>query len=292
MRLKGKMALDNLGNKIAIITDSACDLSSEYIKEHNVNVLPLRITYEDREYQDGVDITPSEVYENLGKEIPKTSLPNVGDAKDLIDKLKSQGYTHILAIHLSSGLSGTYSMMKNLADEATDIVMDVIDSNSLTLGLGYCVMEAAKMIENNFNFSAIAEKVKAMPSKIKGYYVIKTLEYLKKGGRIGYVSATIGELLDIKPIISINDEGKYYIYSKARGRKQSLNKLYDIVVEGVKDKVSNVAVLHGGAYEEMMQLVEKVKELKNVKEIVTGFISPALGVHTGAGLVAVVICEV
>lgn len=279
-------------DKIAIVTDSACDLNPEIINQYGIQVLPLHIIYSNCEYRDRIDITPQEVYDRLVEEVPKTSLPSPAEIYDLFNRLRDENYTHVLAIHLSSGLSGTFQTVTTIAQEFKDMVIQVIDSKTLSFGLGFSVIEAARECQQSFNFEKVVKAATHVVNHVKAYYVISTLEYLKKGGRIGYVAGTLGELLHIKPIISINHEGKYFTVAKVRGREQSLRKLASILKEQVRDTLSNVAIVHGGAEQEAKELEKTVLDLPNIKELFLGQISPALGVHTGPGLVGILIYPV
>jgi DegV family protein with EDD domain len=275
--------------KIALVTDSACDLTREEIEQNNVHVLPLRIIYKDREYLDRVNITPDEVYDNLHKEVPTTSLPSIDEMDKLFVKLKEEGYTHIIGICISSGLSGTYNSLKLVSENHKDIESFIFDSLSLSLGTGAVVLGCADMIKQQMDFEAIIGKLPNLRSRIKLYYVLDTLQYLIRGGRIGKVSGTIGELLSIKPIISVNEEGVYYTHSKARGRKKSISKLLEIVQTSLNDCKSKVWVLHGGALEEGKELYGEVAKLNNLTGLEFSNISPAAGVHTGPGLLGIAI---
>jgi DegV family protein with EDD domain len=275
--------------KIAIITDSSCDLEPEVIQEYGIEVLPLHILYHNREYRDRVDISPQEVYDRLEQEVPKTSLPSPSEIMEVFNRLRERNVTHILAVHISSGLSGTYQAVSAIAQEVKDMVVEVIDSKSLSMGLGFPVLEAARESRRSVEFEHVVNTAKRVIEQVKAFYVLSTLEYLKKGGRIGYVAGTIGELLNIKPIISINEEGKYFTYAKVRGREQSLKKLADVLHDHVRESLSNVAIVHGGAEEEARALEKIAQDHPNIKEVFFGQISPALGVHTGPGLVGLLV---
>lgn len=279
-------------NKIAIVTDSSCDLPDDIIKQYGIRFLSLRIIYSDAEYRDRVEISPEEIYDHFEVEIPKSSLPSPDDAIKLFKELEEEGYTHVLVVTISSGLSGTNNMLKIIASEFENMTIEVIDSKSLSLGLGLPVLEAAKELDNSMDFNSMVEKVKTAIERTRGYFVVGTLEYLRKGGRIGKVEGTIGDLLQIKPVISINNEGIYYTYKKVRGRKKSIKELYDIVSEKAKEKWIRVAVVHGNAFDEAMGLLENIKTLENVKETFFGQISPVMAVHAGPGLIGVITSEV
>jgi DegV family protein with EDD domain len=278
--------------KIAIVSDSTSDLTIETINRYNIRILPLRVIYTDREYKDRVDITPEEIYSRFKEEIPSTSLPSPQDTVDLFNQLKQEGYTHVIVVTISSGISGTMNMIRNIADSYEGLIFEIIDSKSLTMGAGFAIIEGAKELEKASDFEKTVERIKAVLKKTEVYYVVQTLEYLKKGGRIGKVEGTIGELLNIKPIISINEDGVYYSYKKVRGRNRSIEELLDIIKEKAKEKLVNVAIAHGDAFLESQDLLKKVKELGNINETVFTQISPVLVVHTGPGLIGIVISEV
>lgn len=278
----------SLKEKIALITDTSCDLPQDIIDKYNIHLLPLKIIYPNKEYDDRLEISPEEIYARFPEEIPTTSMPSRDTAAQLFESLSAQGYQKILAILLSSGLSATYEMVENLRKEFSDIDIRVINSKSLSMGLGFLVVEGAKLLEEKkMQFEEIIQSLKKTRERINLFYAIPTLEYLRKGGRIGLVSATLGSLIDLKPVISINAEGKYYSHAKVRGRKKSIARIIELVEELSSGRQINVAVMHGDAEEEGLKIKEYFEKKPNVKEIFFSQISPALVVHTGPGLVGV-----
>jgi len=278
----------SLQEKIALITDTACDLPQEIIDKYDIHLLPLKIIYKDREYDDRLEISPEEIYARFSEEIPTTSMASRGAAAQMFESLRDQGYTKILAVMVSNGLSATYDMVENLSKEYSDIDIRVINSKTLSMGLGFLVIEAAKMIEENkLTFDEIVAQLQEDRKKINLFYAVATLEYLQKGGRIGLVAASIGSLLDLKPVVSVNEDGKYYSHSKVRGRKKSISKIIELVEEVANGKDMRVAIMHGDAKEEGLKIKEHFEKMPNVKEIFFSQISPALVVHTGPGLIGV-----
>jgi len=281
-----------LKEKIALLADSACDLPRELIEKLAIHILPLKIIYPDKEYSDRVDIEPKDVYDRMPEEIPTTSMPCLQEISALIEDIKSQGFTHVLAVALSSGLSGTYGAMKLVAQDINDLVVKTFDSRTLSMGTGWMVLDAARNIASGLSFDKVMENIIHLQPKVKVYYVVETLEYLRKGGRIGQVAGMLGEFLHFKPIISVNPEGKYFTFCKVRGRRKSIDRLMEIVENTVPDKPINLAVMHGGAKKEAEKMMERLSKLPNVREIIFSDISPALGVHTGPGLLGVSFYEV
>lgn len=275
--------------KIALVTDSTCDLDPMVIQRHGIQVLPLKVIYKGRVYHDRVDITPEEVYDRLEEEIPTTSTPSPQEVVNMFTELRNKGFTKVLAIHISSGLSGTYNAVQLAAREVSELKTVTIDSKSLSMGLGFVVEQAARWIEERIDFATVVKRCEEMVERSKAFYVLKTLEYLRRGGRINTVAAAVAGVLDLKPIISIDDQGKYFSYRRVRGRNRSIRELLEIAREAVSLGLTRVAVMHGGALEEGRALMEKVRQLPGIEEVVFGQIGPAMVVHTGPGLLGIVL---
>lgn len=279
-------------SKIALITDTTSDLNKEFIEKYNIHVLPFRIIYSDREYSDNVDITSQEVYDNMTKEVPTSSLPSMKDMEDLFLKLEEEGYTHAIAVTLSTGLSGIFNAIKLTSENHPSIITHVCDSQSIALGEGLIVTECGKLIEEGKSFEEIVAAIPSIKKRIHLYFVVGTLEYLKRGGRIGKVAGTIAEMLNIKPIITVDTDGKYVTSEKVRGRKQSLNKLVELTNDILDKKKCRVYIVHGDALEESKKVMEIIRPHPNVISIeFGGCISPVSGVHSGPGLVGMVCIE-
>lgn len=279
--------------KIAVLTDSGSDLTLEQLKENNIELAPFKIIYSYGEFEDRIDLSPEEVYDSLKKEIPKTSLPSTAKIESILNKLEAEGYTHVIAVTISSGLSGTSNAIRLALEDHPNLISYVYDTKILSMAEGALVLNTAEMIKEGKSFEEIIEKLPKFREKTYGYYTINTLEYLKKGGRIGKVAGTIGEILNLKPIISVNQEGVYYTYAKVRGRKQSINKIFKIAKEHLEKSKCKVWVLNGGSSaEEFDNLYKLISELDNIESIAPATIGPAFGVHTGPGLLGVVVQEV
>ncbi|MDD2585847.1 MAG: DegV family protein [Syntrophomonadaceae bacterium] len=281
-----------MGEKVALLVDSMCDMPREFLNKFNIKCLPAKIIYPEEEYSDRVDIEPEEVYRRMPAEIPKTSVPSLTEIKDMLLKIQNEGFTHLLAIHISSQLSGTYQAVQLVARDFKEMKIKVIDSKTLTMGTGWLVLDAARNLADGITFDKVVERLQNLQPQVRVYYILETLEYLRRGGRIGRVACMIGEFLHFKPIISVEQDGAYSIFCKVRGRKKSIDKLVEIVEQVVKDKQINLAVLSGGTGLEFEKLVERLRKLPNIKELITSDISPALGVHTGPGLLGISFHEV
>jgi DegV family protein with EDD domain len=276
-------------NKIAIMTDSCSDVPRNLLERFHIYEMAFSINYKDRSYRDRVDITPEEVYENLQIEIPHTSLPTIGEIHETIEKIIADGYDQIIIPVISSGLSGTFKAIEMVCEDFKNIKTKVIDTKNIAIGSGFLSIYAAQLVEKNFNFEEIVKKVESKIEDSNIYYSLQTLHYLIKGGRLGRVEGMIGSILQIKPIISCDKDGIYYTVEKVRGRKQSINKLIEIIQDEVKDKKNYyLAVCHGYAQEEADKIKERMQPyIDNATLFMEGQISPALGVNTGPGLVGV-----
>jgi len=277
--------------KIAILTDSGSDVPEEVIQKHNIKVIPLKIIFKDGEYIDKETITAEEVYERLEEETPKTSLPDGAAIEKILDEIKAEGYEKVIAVTISSGLSGTNNMVKLIAEDYEGLDIFVVDTKNIGIGSGLIAVEAANLIEKNTPWNLLKDKIAEQIEKATVYFHVPTLEYLQKGGRIGLVAGIVGSVLNLKPIISCNEEGIYYTVAKVRGAKKSLAKTVDLATEFVGNaKNYRLGVAYGGnkAKEEALKVVEDLKQrLPHFENIFVDQVSPALGVHTGPGLIGI-----
>ena len=228
------------------------------------------------------------MYKRLPEEIPTTSLPLGADIDRILHDIETQGYTHILAVVLSSGLSGTCNLLRLVAKESK-IPMEVIDTKNIGIGSGLSVIRAAKYVQEGLSWDELLVKVQETVLKTRVYFVLDTLEYLQKGGRIGKVTALIGYALDLRPIITCDSEGIYTTVAKARGRKVSIHRCLEIALEflGNAEHIT-IALAHGNAMDEVLKLKELLtQKLGDKFTLYVGQVSPALGVHTGPGLIGI-----
>lgn len=278
--------------KIALITDSTCGLSQEYLDKYNAHLLRLKVIYKDAEYIDGLTITPEEVYGRLDEELPTTSMPSVHDTLDLLEKLVADGYTHAIFLPISSGLSGTINSLRIAAEEYEDkITSFVFDTKVISMGVGHLVLAVGKMIQNGDSFEYICEQLPKLREKISFYFIVDTLEYLIKGGRIGRVSGRLGEILNLKPIITMGDDGKYITITKVRGKKQAINKLENFGLDILSKGKANVAVMTGNMFEEAEGLRKVFEANSNTTFLYSGIITPVVGIHCGPRALGVMILE-
>ncbi len=272
--------------KIAIITDSCSDLKPAHIKDNPIFVVPLIITCGNREYRDGRDIDAEEVYCQAKIELPKTSLPRPADIYETLQEIRRLGYQKVIAIMLSSGLSGTYNMMRLAGEDASDLEVYTVDSFSGSLGSGIMVLQTMEYINQGRPWAEIKRMVHKLMRNTHVFFSIDTLEYLEKGGRIGRVTAVAGTMLKLKPILSFAPTGELGSVAKCRGSKQAMAKLLELTRSALGNhKRYNLITAHGGAPEPYAVHREAMlKAFPDYDHFVESEIDATLAVYTGPGL--------
>ena len=278
--------------RIALLTDSCADLSLEQRENMPVFVVPLRILSEGKEYQDGVDIFSRDIYKILESgSLPQTSLPDFVAVDRVLNEIAAQGYQKVIALHLSSGLSGTFNMVRLQAEYRKDLEVAAFDSLSASLGLGSMVYQLWEDIQAGMSFDQLVHS--RIPGLIRNtfpYFSVDTLEYLQKGGRIGKITALAGTMLNIKPVVGFTADGQLVSVAKVRGRKAVQSKLLELAaqrLEGYSGRY-NLAVAHGGAPQELEELIRSVKEaFPRAEHLWCGEIDATLSVYIGSGVLGI-----
>ena len=279
-----------IGNeRVALVTATACDLLNEQLHKYDIRLVSLRVATTQGVFRDRVEIDSTRVYELLKTELPKTSLPLPEDVSALYRQLRDEGADRILHICMSGNLSGTYNMVSILADEAEDLHIDVVDAQTLSCGVGLLVLEAAECLERGMQVEDVILRLKELRKHQLGAFVIRTLEYLRKGGRIGLVEGVVGSLLQIKPVIYVNDDGIYSTLVKARGFAKALSAMQDEFFKRYQGRKVRVAIVHGAAYEDAKALLETFRQKLDVVSDMIAPVSPALAIHTGPGLLGAIV---
>ncbi|OON96636.1 MAG: fatty acid-binding protein DegV [Candidatus Epulonipiscium fishelsonii] len=276
--------------KIAVVTDSACDLSIQTIEQYGIYQVPLKIIYKDAEYLDKVTISSKEMYAKLDQEIPTTSLPDIMYAQNIIKSIIEEGYTDIIVACISTALSGTLNSLKIICEEFSSVKFHYVDTKTLGYPEGVVVIQIAKYIKAGFSVEEILNKIPDVQKRLQGYINVDNLEFLIKGGRLGKTAGTVGTILNFKPIIGIDHEkGILYPVSKPRGRKKAFQELITILQDTLKQSKCEVWVLSGDADAEAEEFYNQIKDFKGITEISLEEIGAAMGIHTGPGVVGLVI---
>ena len=278
--------------KIAVLTDSCADIDPRLAEQMEIFILPLKIIYPEREYQDGVDIVASEVYRRMPEQIPTTSLPDGQTVLDMLERIRQMGCEKLIAICLSAGLSGTYNMVRLAAQNFQGLECAVFDSNSGSLGEGCIALQAAHYIRQGMGWHGIAAPGGPAWCGIHhcdvqpGHPGIPA----KRRAASARSPAMAGTMLQIKPIISFAEDGQLASISKVRGRRRSI----DEMVQRVKAMVPTdgrpyvMATAHGDAPEDQAYLKAQIQqEIAGATHYYEGVIDCTLGVHTGPHLIGV-----
>ena len=275
--------------KAAVLVDSGCDIAQECLDRFGMWLLPLHIDYEEKAYLDGVDIDPQMVYDRYPKDYPKTSTPSLQEVIDKLDEMADAGIRKVIAVCISSGLSGTWNAVRLAALHQERVEVFAFDTKNISVASGLLGIWAARKLAEGMSYADVCQGLQDRIYDSKVMFYMDTLEYLKRGGRIGTVSSVIGQAFKIKPIISCNKDGIYYTVSLIRGSKQGKKKLLDEVLKFIGDcKHCWIIIGHGDALEEAkameQMLMEKVrsKRILYIKQI-----TATMAVNTGPGLVGV-----
>ncbi len=278
-------------HKIALVTDSTCDLPQALREQYAIDVLPLTVVWGDEQLRDGVDISPEAFYQRLVRDpvYPTTSQPTPQDFLNVYESAERQGAQEIVVLTISSAMSGTYESAK-LAAPIIGIPVHVVDSKSNSMGLGWQILAAARTREAGGDAAAMIAAADAARKTMVYIIALDTLEYLHKGGRIGGASAFIGTLLNFKPQVTVDHEtGLVGAGRRSRTRQKALLALYDDFFAQLDTrKPMHIAVLHNAALPEAEALAARVKVEFAPRELIISIVSPVLGVHTGPRAVALV----
>jgi DegV family protein with EDD domain len=273
--------------KVAVMTDSTCDIPADLIKEYRINVVPLYVVWGDEELLDGKDIDNAGFYARLPQDPihPKTSQPTPADFVHAVEELDAD---EVVVIALSAALSGTCDSALQ-ARESLDVPVHVFDSRSLSMGLGWQVLAAARERERGGSVDDIIAAAERVRDRLSLLLTVDTLEYLHRGGRIGSAAKLLGSIVRLKPVLEVDhNTGVLEVVSKIRTRKKALR---EIIEENFRrldpTRPMHTAVLHGAAPGDAQTLAEAIRERKEPQELVMTQITPVLGVHGGPGVVGI-----
>ena len=278
-------------SKIAIVTDSTAYIPKEILQGLPVFIIPLHVIWGDETYRDNVDITQKVFYEKLGssKIMPSTSQPSPQEFVELYEKIAKE-YDEILSIHISSQLSGTVDSAIQAKNILSKLKIEVIDSKSTCMGLGFLVLTAARYVQAGENLQRCKEFIESARNRVRIFFILRTLEFLKRGGRIGSASALLGAALNLKPILMVED-GVIKPFAKVRTMQKALIRLTEILKENIEGKAPvHLAIIQAEAEDDAAFLQNEItKNLKNVDiaELVMAGISPVIGTHAGPGAVGI-----
>ena len=273
--------------RVKIITDSTCDLTLEQAKKLDIEIVPLNVHFASESFQDGIDLNKKAFYSKLveGAVHPKTSQPSPEQfikAYNMALKDNDQ----IISIHISSDLSGTYQSANIAAKEVGQDKIKIIDSRNVSSYLTLQILEIKERLEAGVGIDEIEKEILEIQPRIKAYFLVDTLTYLEKGGRIGKAQALVGGMLKIKPILQIKD-GIVQPYEKLRGTKKALSRIvtdFESFVKNNKNKRLKVGISHSLNEESLHVVLERIKPIYSLDKIEILELGPVVGTHGGPGL--------
>ncbi|MFL2987766.1 MAG: DegV family protein [Candidatus Poriferisodalaceae bacterium] len=271
---------------VHIVTDSSCDLPDNLITEMNIKIVPLKIRFGDTEFVDRVELTTDQFWEKcqISDELPSTAAPSPGAFVEEFQNAASQGATGIVAIILSGELSATIDAAQQAAQLVKDeIEVRVIDSRTVTLGLGSVVVRAARAANSGATIEEVSAIATDSINRTQVHAALDTLENLRKGGRIGAAGSLLGSMLSIKPIIEVRN-GVVEPAGKQRTRGKALSYLVGVVEQNA-DQIEQIFVTHA-ACDDVDSFLEQVRSVVNV-EVLVGQVGPVVGAHAGIGTIGV-----
>ncbi len=269
---------------VRIVTDSTCDLPAEVIARYGIHVVPLYIQVGQQSYLDGIDISRAEFYERLPiyQEHPTTAVPSIERFRAAYNTLADEGATEILSIHISISLSAVVDMARVAAQETTSVVVNVMDSQQLSMGTGFLVETAAKMAEEGSSVTEIQAALLEQTSRSHVFAALDTVEFLRRSGRMSKYMAGLATFLQIKPILTMHNgiPGAEKVRTRMRALRRLVKMLADV------SPLEKVAIVHTHALpERVAELREMAASLLPKGPILTADITPVIGAHIGPGAV-------
>ncbi len=282
--------------RIAIITDSGTCVAPQFIKDHDIFVVPLRVCYSDGStYESGVNITPNEILARFEQEIPTTSLPSPQAIQHALEQARDKGYERAVIVTIASKLSATYETMRLVAEQMPDFPTVVIDSRSIGMVAGMVCERATEFIERGGAFEEVEAYTERYADYSRVYFCAKTLDYVYKGGRINGAIYRISKVLNIKPILTCGSDGAYTLAKKARGWEKALDMMGSIIEDHANEwGACRISICTSSINEELDPFYERRFKLSipQAIEVTHADISAELLVHTGPDLIGLGIQKV
>lgn len=273
---------------VRVVTDSTADLPPHVAKELGISVVPLMVVFGEKAYRDGVDLTSEQFFERLTQStvLPTTSQPSVGAFQEVYSKLARET-KEIVSIHLTSKASGTVESALRARETFTKGPrIEIVDSLTASMGVGLIAMAAARAAKAGASLEEVVSVARGMVPRIDVVVLLETLEYLRRGGRIGRATSFLGGVLNLKPILAVRD-GEVQPVARVRTRKKAIDKMLELAM--AHEGISEVAVMHGTTPDEAEALAHRVSERLPGVPVHTGRIGPVIGVHGGPGLLGIIV---
>lgn len=272
--------------KIAVITDSTAYLDQAYIDKYNIRTIALNVIFDDEVYKELSEISTEDFYKRMRneKQLPTTSQPAMGQYVELLESLKDEGYTDVIAVHLSSGISGTYQTAVTLNDMVEGINVHAFDSEISCSVQGFYALKAAQLIEQGMTvIDNILEQLENMKQNTNAYFIVDDLNNLKKGGRLNSAQALVGTMLQVKPLLHFVDT-KIVPYDKVRTKKRAMKRIEEQLAKEVEgSKNLSIVIIEGNDKETALSWKAQVEEQFPDAQIIMSYFGPVIGTHLGEG---------
>ncbi|UOR11665.1 DegV family protein [Halobacillus amylolyticus] len=272
--------------KTAILTDSTAYIPKTIRQANQIHMVPLNVIFGHESYQEEVDITTEDFYDMVKEnhELPKTSQPSTGLMKEKLEEL-ARDYDAVVAIHLSSGISGTYQGMIAAGNMVEDIDFHVFDSEISCLMQGFYALEAAELASNGGTPEQIVRRLQEMKSSMQAYFMADDLSHLHRGGRLNGAQAFVGSLLQVKPVLHFVDT-KIVPFEKIRTRKKALKRILTLFGEDInREGTFQASVIHANRSQEAQQIKHAIEEQYDNVEVTVSYFGPVIGTHLGEGAI-------
>jgi len=273
---------------LRIVTDSTADLSPALASELAISVVPVNVQFGEESLRDGVDISSSEFFRRLAasEQLPTTSQPSAGAFRSTYEDLLAAGATEILSIHVSEKLSGTAESARQGARGLVGVRIEVLDSQTVSAALGLAVLLAARCAASGHSLETASEAVRDQLGRTRLLFMVDTLEYLRRGGRIGRARELMGSLLKIKPILEVRD-GEVAPVGRARTRRRGIEELLSLAAD--LRPIEQAMVFDATTPEDREYVAERVRGYAVGSPVLAGTLGPAIGVHAGPGTLGMAI---
>jgi DegV family protein with EDD domain len=276
---------------VAVITDSTAYLPDELVEGYGIHVVPLYVVLAGHSGREGRDIAPDDVARAMGArgQSVSTSRPTPGDFLAAYRKALDEGAERLVSIHLSSELSGTVDAARLAASQVGEHIVTVVDTRSAAMGAGFAVLAAARSAAAGVGAAAVARTARETADATRTFFVVDTLEHLRRGGRIGSAAAVLGSALAVKPVLHVQD-GRVVPLEKVRTSARAMNRLVQRAVEAAGEGPVSVAVHHLAAADRADRLAGELRDrLPQLRELHVSELGPAIGAHVGPGAVGIVV---
>ena len=270
--------------KVLVVTDSSATVPTDLVQQLDIRIVPILLQVDGQTFRDGVDITAKQVYQwqRSGQRLPTTSSPSVGDFLRVYAQAAEEA-SGIVSVHLPPSISAIYNVALTASQLQTDVPIRLVNSHTAAMGQGFVVLEAARAAANGADLETVVARAESVASRVNLLAMIDTLEYLRRGGRIGGAAALLGTVLSIKPVLYLVD-GHVDVFAKPRTKSRAIRVMLEQMARQAQGRPIHVAIFHADALDDAKALQETVAAHFNCAELYVTPFTPVMGAHTGPGV--------